>query len=190
MEIKGMDHPAIKEAREKMSKSVENFQQEIVHIRTGRASAGLLDSIEVNVYGQAMKLNQLATVNAPEPRLITVQPWDKSNVAAIEKAIKESPLEVNPNSDGALIRVPLPPLSEERRKEYVKLVNKLAEEARVSIRNIRRTEVDAVKKLQKDGEIPEDDAHRLTDEIQKVTDEYIAKVDAAYKAKEADIMEV
>src|SRR5690606_19834294 len=98
MEIKGMDHPAIKEARAKMSKSVENFQQEIVHIRTGRASAGLLDSIEVNVYGQSMKLNQLATVNAPEPRLITVQPWDKSNVAAIEKAIKESPLEVNPNS--------------------------------------------------------------------------------------------
>lgn len=185
-----MDHATLDEAREKMAKSLENFQHEIGHIRTGRASAGLLDSIEVEVYGQSMKLNQLATVNAPEARLLTIQPWDKSNVAAIEKAIMESPLEVQPSNDGHLIRIPLPPLSEERRKEYVKLVGKLAEEARVSIRNVRRTEVENVKKLQKDGGMPEDDAHRLTDEIQKVTDEFTAKVEAAFKAKETDIMEV
>jgi ribosome recycling factor len=185
-----MEHQTITEARDKMAKSVENFQQEIVHIRTGRASTGLLDSIEVEVYGQHMKLNQLATVNAPEPRLLTIQPWDKANIGPIEKAIQDSPLEITPQNDGTLIRIPIPALSEERRKEYVKLVGKLAEESRVSIRNIRRTEVDAIKKLQKDGDIPEDDAHRLTDEIQKVTDEFVGKVDAAFKAKEADIMEV
>ena len=185
-----MEHETIAEARGKMAKSLNNFQQEIVHIRTGRASAGLLDNIEVEVYGQHMKLNQLATVNAPEPRLLTIQPWDKANVDPIERAIQASPLEVNPQNDGTLIRIPLPPLSEERRKEYVKVVGKLAEETRVSIRNIRRHEVEAVKKLQKGGDMPEDDAHRLTDEIQKVTDEFIGKVDSAYKAKEADIMEV
>ncbi len=185
-----MEHETISEAREKMAKSLQNFQHEIVHIRTGRASSGLLDNIEVDVYGQHMKLNQLATVNAPEARLITIQPWDKANIEPIERAIQNSPLEVTPQNDGTLIRIPIPPLSEDRRKEYVKVVGKLAEESRVSIRNIRRTEVDTIKKLQKDGEIPEDDAHRLIDEIQKVTDENVGKVDAAYKAKEADIMEV
>lgn len=185
-----MDHPAIREAREKMQKSFENFHREITHIRTGRASVGLLDTIEVEVYGQKMKLNQLATIAAPEARLLTVQPWDKSQMRTIEKAIQASPLEITPSNDGTIIRLPIPQLSEERRKEYVKLVGKLAEEARVSIRNIRRNEMEVIKKQQKDGDIPEDDAHKLTDELQKVTDEFTGKIDEAFKSKEAEIMEV
>ncbi len=185
-----MEHEALKEAHEKMDKSLVSFQNEISHIRTGRASTGLVDSIEVEVYGQKMKINELATTAVPEPRMITIQPWDKSNVATIEKAVLKSPLEVNPSNDGNLIRVPLPELSEERRKEYVKLIGKLAEEARVSVRNIRRHEVDVIKKQQKSGDIPEDDAHKLTAEIQKITDAYSKKIDDALKAKEEEIMEV
>ena len=185
-----MEHEALKEAREKMDKSLVAFQNEISHIRTGRASTGLVDSIEGEVYGQKMKINELATTAVPEARMITIQPWDKSNVAMIEKAVLKSPLEVNPSNDGNVIRVPLPELSEERRKEYVKLIGKLVEEARVSVRNIRRHEVDVIKKQQKSGDIPEDDAHKLTDAIQKVTDEFIAKIDKAFKAKEVEIMEV
>jgi ribosome recycling factor len=185
-----MADAVIKEAREKMEKSLAAFQNELMHIRTGRASTGLLDMIEVEVYGSRMKINQLGTVTAPEARLLVVQPWDKSQMAAIEKAIQSSPLDVNPSNDGTVIRIPLPQLSEERRKELVKLVGKLAEEARVSIRNIRRHEMDAVKKRQKDGDLPEDQAHRLTNELQHVTDEFIAKIDEAFKAKDAEIMEV
>lgn len=185
-----MKHEAIQEAREKMDKSLKNFDEEILHIRTGRASTGLVDNIEVDAYGQKMRLNEIATTSVPEARLITIQPWDKSNLQAIERAIQESPLEVNPQNDGNIIRIPMPELSEERRKEYVKLVGKLAEEARVSVRNIRRNELDVIKKQQKDGDLPEDEAHRLSDEIQKITDDYIKKIDDAYKKKEAEIMEV
>ena len=179
-----------REAREKMEKSLHNFQQELTQIRTGRASVGLLDAIDVEVYGSKMKINQLGTVTAPEARLLVIQPWDKSQIGAIEKAIQASPLDLNPSNDGALIRIPLPQLTEDRRKDLAKFVGKLAEEARVAIRNIRRTEMDAIKKRQKDGEIPEDDAHKLSDEVQKITDEYIKKVDDALKAKEEEIMEV
>lgn len=185
-----MEHAALKEAEDKMGKSLESFQQEISHIRTGRASTGLLDGIEVETYGSKMPLNQLATVSAPEARMLTVQPWDKTQIGPIEKALIASPLDLRPSNDGAIIRIPLPELSEERRKEYVKVVGKLAEDARVSIRNIRRTEMETIKKEQKDGDIPEDDAHKLTDQLQKLTDQFTAKVDAAFKVKDAEIMEV
>jgi len=185
-----VEHEALSEAREKMDKSLTAFQNEISHIRTSRASTGLVDSLEVEVYGQKMKINELATTAVPEPRMITIQPWDKSNLATIEKAVSQSPLEVNPSNDGNVIRVPLPELSEERRKEYVKIIGKLAEDARVSVRNIRRHEVDVIKKQQKSGDIPEDDAHKLTDAIQKVTDDIVAKIDTKFEAKESEIMEV
>jgi len=185
-----VDHEILLEAEDKMGKSLEAFQQEIVHIRTGRASVGLLDGIEVDAYGSKMKLNQVATVAAPEPRLLTIQPWDKSQLAAIEKAILASPLDLTPANDGVIIRLPLPELSGDRRKEMVKMIGKLAEDARVSIRNIRRHEMENAKKLQKDGDLPEDDAHKLSDEIQKCTDTFVGKVDAAFKAKDAEIMEV
>jgi ribosome recycling factor len=182
-----MQHKLVTEAREKMQKSLETFQEEIVHIRTGRATSGLVDAIEVDAYGQKMRLNQMASINVPEPRLISIQPWDKGMIGPIEKAIMQSPLGVTPENDGTQIRVPLPELSEDRRKEYVKLIGKLAEEARVAVRNVRRHELEAIKK---DKAIPEDEAHRLGDEIQKATDDFVGKIDTAYKAKEAEIMEV
>lgn len=185
-----MENAITAEAKSKMDKSLEALQQELVHIRTGRASVGLLDNVEVNMYGSKMKLNQVATVTAPEPRLLVVQPWDKSQMAVIEKALQTSPLNITPNNDGKVIRLPLPQLTEERRKELAKLVGKMAEEARVSVRNIRRHEVEAVKKDQKGGDIPEDDAHKLMTEIQKITDDFVAKIDNALKAKEEEIMEV
>jgi ribosome recycling factor len=185
-----MEHEELLEAEDKMGKSLDSFSQEISNIRTGRAAVGLLDSIEVDSYGSKMKLNQVGTVNAPEARLLTIQPWDKSQIGAIEKAIIASPLDLRPANDGTIIRIPLPELSEERRREYVKLVGKLAEDAKVSVRNIRRTEMEDIKKGQKNGDIPEDDAHKLTDALQKLTDSYIAKIDGLFKAKEAEIMEV
>jgi len=140
-----MDHPEISTAKEKMEKSLEAFQQELSHIRTGRASIGLLDAVEVEVYGTKMKLNQLGNVSAPEPRLLVIAPWDKSQMGAIEKAIMASPLDLTPSNDGQVIRLPIPTLTEERRKDLVKMVSKLAEEARVSVRNIRRHAVDEIK---------------------------------------------
>lgn len=180
----------VKEAEQKMEKSLEAFQHELTTIRTGRASVGLLDSIEVDAYGQKMKLNQLGTVTAPEARLLVITPWDKSQIGAIEKAIIASPLDLNPSNDGKLIRIPIPQLTEERRKELVKLLGKLAEEARVAVRNIRRHAVDEIKREQKEGAIPEDDAHKLTAEVQKSTDSYIEQIEETLKHKEEEIMEV
>ena len=151
---------------------------------------GLLDGIEVDIYGSKMKLNQVGTVAAPEPRMLIVTPWDKSQMGVIEKAILASPLDLTPSNDGKVIRIPIPQLTEERRKDLAKLVGKLAEEARVALRNVRRHAIDQEKKAQKSGEIPEDDAHKLSDAIQKLTDEYVKKIDEALKAKEAEIMEV
>lgn len=185
-----MADPFTSEAREKMDKSIEAFRHELGTIRTGRASVGLLDSIEVEAYGQKMKLNQVGTVAAPEARLLTITPWDKSQIGAIEKAILASPLDLNPANDGKIIRIPIPALTEERRKDLVKLLHKLAEEARISVRNIRRHVMDEIKHKQKDGEVPEDDAHRLTDDVQKITDEHIAKIEEVLKAKEEEVMEV
>ncbi len=185
-----MNHPLLTEAQSKMEKSLENFHAELGGIRTGRASVGLLDSIEVDAYGQMMKLNQVGTVSAPEARMLMITPWDKSQIAAIEKAIIASPLNITPSNDGNVIRIPLPDLTEERRKELVKLTHKLAEDNRISIRNIRRHAVDEAKKAQKDGDLPEDEAHRLTAEVQKITDEFVKKIDDFLKVKEDEIMEV
>lgn len=185
-----MPHALENETRAKMEKSVEAFKHELTTIRTGRASVGLLDGIEVDMYGSKMKLNQVGTLAAPEPRLLVITPWDKTQLHAIEKAILASPLGLTPSNDGRVVRIPIPQLTEERRKDLVKLVGKLAEEARVAVRNIRRHIVDTVKQKQKDGEIPEDDAHKLTTEIQKTTDKVIAEIDEALKGKEAEIMEV
>lgn len=183
-------HPLLKDASSKMAKAVEALDHELVHIRTGRASTGMLDGLEVEVYGQKMKLNQLGTVAVPEARMLTITPWDKSQMAAIEKAIKTSTLELNPSNDGKTIRIPIPALTEQRRKELVKHVHKLAEEQRVSIRNIRRHAVEEIKKEQKDGKIPEDDAHKLSAVAQKLTDDHIASIDGSLKRKEEEIMEV
>jgi ribosome recycling factor len=185
-----MPHSLVKEAKEKMQKSLDSFKQELTHIRTGRASVGLLDAVEVEAYGARMKVHQLGNVTAPEPRLLVIAPWDKTQLHAIEKAILASPLELTPSNDGHVIRIPFPPLTEERRKDLVRLIGKLAEEARVAVRNVRRHVVDTAKKMQKDGEIPEDEAHKLTAEIQKITDEFCGRVDEVFTAKEQEIMEV
>jgi len=185
-----MSNPILKDAEQKMDRSVEAFQQELSNIRTGRANAGLMDIVDVDAYGSKMKINQLGTVTVPDPHLIAIDLWDKSLMHTVEKAILASSLGLNPSNDGRLIRVPIPPLSEERRKELVKVASRHLEEAKVAIRNVRRHAVEAIKKAQKDGEIPEDDAHKLSDELQKNTDKHIDRVDAAFKAKEADIMEV
>jgi ribosome recycling factor len=185
-----MSNALTRQARERMQKSLDNFRQELTHIRTGRASVGLLDSVEVEVYGTRMKINQLGNVTTPEPRMLVIAPWDRTQIGAIEKAILASPLNITPSNDGHLIRIPFPPLTEERRRDLVKLVGKMAEETRVAVRNVRRHEVDGAKKMQKDGDLPEDEAHKVTEEIQETTDEFIGKIDDAFKAKETEIMEV
>ena len=185
-----MSHALAKQAREKMQKSLDNFRQELTHIRTGRASVGLLDAVEVEVYGTRMKINQLGNVTTPEPRMLVIAPWDRTQIGAIEKAVLASPLNITPSNDGHLIRIPFPPLTEDRRKDLVKLVGKMAEETKVAVRNVRRHEVDEAKRMQKDGDLPEDEAHKITDEIQKITDDFIEKIDEAFKSKETEIMEV
>ncbi len=186
-----MPHQAVmKEARDKMDKSVQALKQEIANIRTGRANPGMLDTVDIEVYGSKMKINQLGTVTVPDPHIIAIDLWDKSQIPAVEKCLRASPLDINPTNDGRLIRVPIPPLTEERRHDMVKLTGKICEEAKVSIRNIRRHAIETIKQLQKEGKVPEDDAHRLSDEIQKITDGHIHDIDEAFKRKEADIMEV
>jgi len=183
-------HQEIKEAKAKMDKSVEALKQELGAIRTGRATTGLLDVVDVEVYGQKMKINQLGTVTVPDPHLIAIDLWDKTQMATVEKAIMASSLGVTPSNDGKLIRIPIPPLTEDRRKELVKVAGKYVEEAKIAVRNVRRHAIDHIKKAQKAGDIPEDDAHHMTDDIQKVTDKHIASIDAAFEAKQTDIMEV
>lgn len=178
------------EAEEKMEKSLEAFKSEMASIRASRANAGLLDVVEVEAYGSKMKINQLGTVTVPDAHMIQIDLWDKSQMSVVEKAIMQSPLNITPSNDGKVIRLPIPMLSEERRRELVKLAGRHLEEAKVSIRNVRRHAVDAIKKMQKDGDLPEDDAHRATDEIQKLTDKYVAQVDSSFAQKEKDIMEV
>lgn len=180
----------MKEARDKMDKSVQSFKQELANIRTGRANPAMLDSVDIEVYGSKMKINQLGTVTVPDPHVIAIDLWDKSQIAAVEKCLRASPLDVNPTNDGRLIRIPIPPLTEERRRDMVKLAGKISEEAKVAIRNVRRHAIDTIKQLQKDGAVPEDNAHHLTDEIQKMTDGHIQTIDEVFKLKETDIMEV
>jgi ribosome recycling factor len=173
-----------------MDKSVEATRHEFTTIRTGRASAALLERINVSAYGTKMPINQLATIGVPEPRLLTITPFDKGVMKDIEKAIMESDLGLTPNNDGQLIRLPIPQLTEERRKELVKQVRHLAEEGRVAARNVRRDAQHHLKEAEKNGETGSDDVHRAEERLQKVTDEHVAAIDAALKAKEAEIMEV
>jgi ribosome recycling factor len=176
--------------RARMEKVLSDLQHALAIIRTGRATIGLLDPIRVDYYGTPSPLNQVATLHVPEPSLITVQPWDVSQIGAIEKAIRASDLGLNPANDGKLIRVPIPALTEERRKELVKHLHTVAEDHRVSIRNVRREVNEALKKLLKDKLISEDDERRAIDEVQKMTDGYMAKVDQAAKAKEKEVLEL
>src|SRR6202163_3703298 len=175
-------------AKTRMKKVLSDLQHDMAAVRTGRASVGLLDNIRADYYGTPTPLNQLATLHVPEPALITVQPWDVSQIAAIEKAIRSSDLGLNPGNDGKLIRVPVPPLTEERRKEIVKRLHNVAEEHRVAARNIRRDANEHLKKLLKDKLISEDEERRALDDVQKITDAHILKIDAASKAKETEIM--
>jgi ribosome recycling factor len=173
-----------------MDKAISDLQHEMTSIRTGRANLSLLDHIRVDYYGTPTPLNQLANLHVPEPALITVQPWDVSQIGPIERAIRVSDLGLNPGNDGKVIRLPIPPLTEERRKDLVKKLHGVAENHRVGIRNIRRDGNEAVKKLLKDKKITEDEEKRALDEIQKLTDSYMQKVDQASKTKEKDILEI
>jgi len=176
-----------KDCRTAMEKSFEASKRELASIRTGKATASLLDTVRVEAYGQQMPLNQVAGVSAPEPRLLTVTPWDKGLVTAIEKALRESDLGLNPQTQSGVIRVPLPSLNEQRRKELVKVVHKLAEEARIGIRHARTNARDQLKKLEKTSE---DEQKRAEKELQKLHDDYIGKIDELLKGKEGEIMEV
>ena len=180
----------LEEAEKKMQKTVESISGQLARLRTGKASPALLEGIKVDYYGTPTPINQIASISTPEPRLIVVHPWDKSAVAAIEKAIQSSDLGLNPNSDGTVIRIPIPPLTEERRKELLKVAKNIAEEGKVAIRNIRRETIEKIKKMQKDGEIPEDDSHRLQDKVQDLTEKYTKKIDEILKNKEEEIMTV
>jgi ribosome recycling factor len=176
--------------RPRMENSLQALQQEFSGLRTGRASASLLEHVTVDVYGSMMPLNQVGTVSVPEARLLSVSVWDKANVKAVEKAITNAGLGLNPVADGQLVRVPVPEMSEERRKEMVKVAGKYAENTRIAIRNIRRDGIDFYKKQEKDKEISEDELHRYQDDIQSLTDEFIKEVDALLSKKEEDIMSV
>lgn len=179
-----------KDTHRRMESAVEVLHKEFSGLRTGRAATSLLDPITVEAYGQAMPLNQVGTISVPEARLLSVQVWDKGMVKAVEKAIMDSGLGLNPQTDGQMVRIPIPPLNEERRKELVKIAGKYAEEARVAVRNVRRHGMDELKKAEKDGTISEDEHRKLSDEIQKYTDEGVKKIDEALSHKEAEIMQV
>ncbi|MGD9140563.1 MAG: ribosome recycling factor [bacterium] len=180
----------LEETEEKMKKSLAAFRRELATIRTGKATTTLLDGIKVDAYGQSMPLNQVASISVPEPRLILVQPWDQTIVSDVEKAIQKSNTGLVPNTDKNVIRLPIPPLTEERRVELVKVVKKHAEESRVSVRNIRRDANEHLKKAQKDGDISEDDSHKAVDKVQKLTDKYVEEIDKVLADKEKEIMEV
>jgi ribosome recycling factor len=177
-------------SKTRMDKSVSDLQHEMASIRTGRASLGLLDHIRVDYYGTPTPLNQVATLHVPEPAMITIQPWDVSQIGPIEKAIRISDLGLNPANDGKLIRLPIPPLTEERRKEMVKRLHGVAEHHRVAVRNIRRDANEALKKLLKDKKITEDDEKRALDDVQKLTDSYMQRIDQAARNKEKEILEI
>ena len=174
----------------RMDKAVEDFRREMAATRTGRASVHMLDTVNVDYYGSQMPLNQIAQVHAPEPQLITVQPFDPTSLAAIEKAIRGADLGLNPMNDGKIVRVPVPPLTEERRRDMVKHLHKILEEHRTAVRNIRRDGNDAIKKAMKDKKITEDEEKRGMDEIQRLTDDEIKKMEEMSKGKEKEVMEI
>ena len=179
-----------KETKPKMEAVVEDFKRKLSNVRTGRATVGLLDTVMVDYYGTPTPLNQMASVAVPEPQLLTVQPWDMSQVGAVEKAIIAANLGMNPSNDGKVIRLPVPPLNEERRKQLAKQVYEIAEEHRVAIRNIRHSSNDALKKMLKDKLVTEDEERGGLDDVQKLTNTYIGKIDELAKTKEQDIMSV
>ena len=180
----------VSEASRKMDRSVEAAAHEFNTIRTGRASAALLDRIQIDYYGTLTPLQQLATINVPEPRMLTVQPYDPGSIKGIERAIQESDLGLTPSNDGKIIRLPIPQLTEERRKELVKLVKGLAEEGRVAVRNVRRDAMHHLKDLVRNGDVGDDEERRAEERVQKLTDEHVTKIDELLKRKEAEIMEV
>ncbi|HIJ54767.1 MAG TPA: ribosome recycling factor [Deltaproteobacteria bacterium] len=177
------------ETGERMDKSITSLTHDLKRIRTGRASLSLLDSIRVDYYGTQTPLNQMATLAVPESRLITIQPWDVSVIKEVEKEILKSDLGLTPSNDGKIIRIAIPPLTEERRKDLVKLIHKMCEEYKVAVRNIRRDSNELLKGFKKDGDISEDDAFRAQDKVQEITDEYIRQIDEVYKEKEKEILE-
>lgn len=173
-----------------MMASMDALKRELSGLRTGRASTHLLDPIQVMVYGARMPLNQVATVSVPEPRMISVQVWDKSNVSAVEKAIRESNLGLNPRIDGTMLRLPIPTLTADRRQELVKVAHKYAEQSRVAVRNVRREGMDLLKKLEKSGDMSEDDHHKLSARVQDLTDKYVKEIDTLLATKETEIQTV
>lgn len=181
---------AIKNAKTHMAKAVEVFKDELKTLRTGRANLGLLDHIRVDYYGNPTPLNELATLSVPEPALILIQPWDPSVLPSIVHAIQKSNLGLNPVDDGKVIRLPVPPPTQERRKELVKLAHNYAERARLAVRNVRRDTNEAIKKLEKEKKISEDDMHRGLEEVQKLTDEHVELIDKVLQTKEKEILEV
>jgi ribosome recycling factor len=185
-----MPTQVISNTKDRMTKGIQAFTRELASIRAGRASASLLDRINVEYYGAPTPVNQMASITTPEARLLVIQPYDKSILGAIEKAILKSDLGLNPSNDGSIIRISIPQLTEERRKELVKLVKKESEEAKIAIRNVRRDANDELKKLEKNGDITEDALRGFSDDIQKITDEYISKIDQITKDKEKEILEV
>ncbi|MDR3248931.1 MAG: ribosome recycling factor [Treponema sp.] len=182
-------HPVISAAEERMKKTLVSLTEGFASLRTGRASASLFDKIRVEYYGNKSPLNQVANISIPEARLIVIQPWDRNLIVEIEKAIRSSELSLNPSNDGKVIRINIPPLTEERRKEVAKVAKTQAEQSRVAVRNIRRDGNESLKKLSKDGEITEDEESKHGEELQKLTDSYIAKVDQTLKEKENEILE-
>ena len=181
---------SLENLRTRMQKSVESMKGDLAGLRTGRASASLLEPIQVDAYGSLMPLNQVATVSVPEPRMLSVQVWDRSMASAVEKAIRESSLGLNPMAEGQIIRVPLPELNEERRRELSKVAHQYAEQARVAVRHVRRDGIEVLRKLEKDGDMSQDDARTNTDKVQKATDETIAEIDQLVATKEQEIMHV
>ncbi len=183
-----MEAPVIKETKQKMEKTIEHLKKELSKVRGGRASASLLDDIKVDYYGTQMAIPQLATISIPEPRLILIQPWDASSIPAIEKAILKSEIGITPSNDGKVIRLSVPQLTEERRKELIKLAKKICEENKVAIRNERRDAIEKIKADEKNKLMSEDDSKRLQKEVQELTDSYIKKIDEIMALKEKEIM--
>ncbi|HXT62728.1 MAG TPA: ribosome recycling factor [Pyrinomonadaceae bacterium] len=184
------DKDIIKETKPRMESAIEDFKRKLATVRTGRASVSLLDTVSVDYYGTPTPLNQMASVHAPEPQLLTVQPWDQTQLGNVEKAIRAADLGLNPSNDGKLVRIPIPPLTEERRKQLAKQIHEIAEEHRTAIRNIRRDENEKLKKMLKDKTISEDNERDGLDQIQKLTDSFVTKIDELSKSKEREIMNV
>jgi len=182
--------PSLEQARQRMEKALDAMRREFASVRTGKASPALLDTVRVEAYGAMVPLNQVATIQAPEPRLLVLSPFDRATMKPIEKAIVEAGLGLNPSNDGKVIRVPIPALTEERRREFVKVLHRYAEEGRVAVRQARKDANDDIKRREKAGELSEDDSRRQQEQVQKLTDQYTAKIDELLKHKEAEVMEV